>query len=93
MRPTDSQDVGVPEKMRDLPEELKIKLLKMVQGVALRKVALDEPLLESGLVDSISAVDLALQLEAEFGVSLPALHIHEYMRTVRTLADYVASHR
>ena len=72
-----------------MPEELKTKLLAMVQGITLRKVDVDEPLLESGLVDSISAVDLALQMEAEFGVAMPAERIHEYMRTVRTLADHV----
>ena len=72
-----------------MPEELKIKLLDMVEGITLRKVDLDEPLLESGLVDSISAVDLALQMETEFGIAMPAERIHEYMRTVRTLADHV----
>ena len=72
-----------------MPEELKTKLLAMVQGITLRKVDVDEPLLESGLVDSISAVDLAWQMEAEFGVAMPAERIHEYMRTVRTLADHV----
>lgn len=77
-----------------MPEELKNRLLEMVQGITLRKVDVDEPLLESGLVDSISAVDLALQLEAEFDITVPAERIHEYMRTVRTLADHVlASHR
>ena len=76
-----------------MPEELKNKLLDLVQGITLRKVDVDEPLLESGLVDSISAVDLALQMEAEFGIPMPAERIHEYMRTVRTLAEHVASHR
>ena len=77
-----------------MPEELKVRLLEMVQGITLKKVDLDELLLDSGLVDSISAVDLALQMEAEFGVDMPAERIHEYMQTVRTLADHVlASHR
>lgn len=94
MKPTNPPDAGVPREMGDMPEELKTKLLELVQGITLRKVDVDEPLLESGLVDSISAVDLALQMEAEFGVSMPAERIHEYMRTVRTLADHVlASHR
>ena len=69
------------------------RVLKMVEGVTLKKVGLDEPLLESGLVDSISAVDLALQMETEFGVDMPAERIHEYMRTVRALVAHVASHR
>ena len=73
--------------------DFEARVLRMVEGIALKKVDLDEPLLDSGLVDSISAVDLALQMEAEFGVDMPAERIHEYMRTVRTLADHVASHR
>ena len=73
--------------------EFEARVLMMVEEVTLKKVDLDEPLLDSGLVDSISAVDLALQMEAEFGVEMPAARIHEYMRTVRTLADHVASKR
>jgi len=73
--------------------DFEARVLRMVEGVTLKKVDLDEPLLDSGLVDSISAVDLALQMEVEFGVDMPAERIHEYMRTVRTLADHVASHR
>lgn len=77
-----------------MPEEIQAKVLQLVAGVALRKVELDEPLLESGLVDSIAAVELALQLESEFGIELPAARIHEYMRTARTLAGHVlAAHR
>jgi len=90
----DPSVIGTSREERDMPEALKTKLLEMVQGIALREGGLDEPLLDSGLVDSISAVDLALQMEAEFGVDMPAERIHEYMRTVRTLADHVlASHR
>lgn len=73
--------------------DFEARVLRMVEGVAMKKVDLDESLLDSGLVDSISAVDLALLMEAEFGVEMPAARIHEYMRTVRTLADHVASHR
>lgn len=93
MRPTDLPATGVPGETWDMPEELKNKLLEMVQGITMKRVDVDEPLLESGLVDSISAVDLALQMEAEFGVVMPAERIHEYMRTVRTLAEHVTTHR
>ena len=93
MRPTNQPTTGAPRETWDMPEELKTKLLDMVQGITLKRVDVDEPLLESGLVDSISAVDLALQMEAEFGVPMPAERIHEYMQTVRTLAEHVTSHR
>jgi D-alanine--poly(phosphoribitol) ligase subunit 2 len=73
--------------------DFEARVLRMVEEVTFKKVDLDEPLLDSGLVDSISAVDLALQMEAEFGVEMPAARIHEYMQTVRTLADHVATKR
>lgn len=69
--------------------EIARKVTEIVEAVALRKVNLDEPLLTSGLVDSISAVDLALQMEAEFGIKMPAEKIHECMETTRTLIGYV----
>ena len=69
------------------------RILQMLESITLKPVGLDEPLLDSGLVDSISAVDLALQVEAEMGIEIPAEKIHEYMRTARSLASYVlASH-
>ena len=74
-------------------DELEERILGLVAKTALKKVGLDEPLLESGLVDSISAVDLALQVEAEFGIEIPAEQIHEHLRTARSLVAYVlASH-
>ncbi|MGE5624780.1 MAG: acyl carrier protein [Bacillota bacterium] len=73
--------------------EVRDRILRLVEAAVMRKVSLDEPLLESGLVDSITAVDLALQVETELGVEIPAEKIHEYLRTVRSLAEYVASHR
>lgn len=69
--------------------EIARKVTEIVEAVALRKVNPDEPLLASGLVDSISAVDLALQMEEEFGIQMPAEKIHECMETTRTLIGYV----
>jgi len=77
-----------------MSDEVEERVLGLVAKATLKKVGLDEPLLESGLVDSISAVDLALQVEAEFGIEIPAEKIHEYLHSARTLAEYVAaSHR
>lgn len=89
MNQHDPQGHTLLGKDKDMPEKLTARLLEMVQAVTLRKVGLDEPLLESGLVDSISAVDLALQVESEMGVDIPAEKIHEHLRTVRSLVDYV----
>ena len=78
-----------PSREQQMAETIERKVTEIVEGITLRKVAPDEPLLASGLVDSISAVDLALQMEAEFGIQMPAEKIHEYMATTRTLIGYV----
>jgi D-alanine--poly(phosphoribitol) ligase subunit 2 len=50
----------------------------------------DADLLESGLVDSIGLVELILQLEDRFGVSLPMdeLEIDDF-RSINTMADLI----
>lgn len=50
----------------------------------------DTDLLESGLVDSIGLVELILQLEERFDVSLPmdALEIDDF-RSINTIADLI----
>jgi D-alanine--poly(phosphoribitol) ligase subunit 2 len=50
----------------------------------------DEDLLESGLVDSLGVVELILQLENRFEVSLPmdALEIDDF-RSINRIADLV----
>jgi D-alanine--poly(phosphoribitol) ligase subunit 2 len=69
--------------------DIQARVLKLVEAATFKKVDLDEPLLDSGLVDSISAVDLALQMEAEFGIEMPAIKIREHMMTTRSLVSYV----
>lgn len=64
-----------------------------VESVVLKKVAADTPLIATGLVDSLSAVDITLAVEAEFGCCIPAPEIAEHLQLVRTLAAYVASQR
>lgn len=80
-------------KEQQMATEIARKVTEIVEGITLRKVTPDEPLLTSGLVDSISAVDLALQMEAEFGIDMPAEKIHVYMETTRTLISYVVAAR
>ena len=82
-----------PSKQQDMAPEIARKVTEIVEGITLRKVTPDEPLLTSGLVDSISAVDLALQMEAEFGIEMPAERIHEYLETTRSLISYVVAAR
>jgi acyl carrier protein len=50
----------------------------------------DRDLLESGLVDSVGLVELILQLEDRFGISLPmeALELDDF-RSLNTIADLI----
>jgi D-alanine--poly(phosphoribitol) ligase subunit 2 len=53
--------------------------------------SIDLDLLESGIVDSVRIVELVLEIEQRFGVSLPfeALEIEDF-RTVPRLAERIA---
>jgi D-alanine--poly(phosphoribitol) ligase subunit 2 len=50
----------------------------------------DQDLIESGLLDSLSFVEILLQIEREFGVDvgLAGFEIDDF-RTVNNIADYV----
>lgn len=64
----------------------------IVESVVLRRVDADTPLLESGLVDSVLAVEIVLRVEVEFGVQLPPTEIAEHLASVSALAAFIADH-
>ena len=47
-------------------------------------------LIESGLVDSLAAVDVALAVEREFGCKIPPTEIDVHLESVHTLAAFIA---
>jgi methoxymalonate biosynthesis acyl carrier protein len=53
----------------------------------------DQDLIESGLLDSLSFVEMLLQIEREFGVDVgvAGFEIDDF-RTVKTIAAYVDRH-
>lgn len=67
------------------------QISQIVESIVMKKVTPDTPLIASGLVDSLSAVDITLAVESEFGCSIPAPEIAEHLQSVRTLADYVVA--
>ncbi|AKQ57389.1 acyl carrier protein [Bordetella hinzii] len=73
-------------------QELHTRIAEIVESIVLKKVTADTPLIASGLVDSLAAVDITLAVESEYGCSIPAPEIAEHMQSVRTLAGYVATH-
>lgn len=66
---------------------------EIVESVVMRTVEIDMPLIESGLVDSVLAVEIVLRVEAVFGVHVPPTEIAEYLATVQALAAFVAENR
>ncbi len=72
--------------------EIEDQLAEMIQATVLKKVSSDTLLLESGLLDSVAAVDLMLAIEGRFGCTVPITEVEEHLRSLRTLSNYVAAH-
>ncbi len=72
-------------------QELLDQIAQIVESIVQKKVDPDTKLIETGLVDSLSAVDIALDVEAKLNCSIPDTEIADRMQTVRTLAAYVLS--
>lgn len=72
--------------------EIETKLAEIIESIILTSVEPDTLLIESGLIDSLSAVDVALAVERDFGVKIPPSEIDLHLESVQTLAQYIASH-
>ncbi len=72
--------------------EVEAQLADMIQAAIFKKVEPDTLLLESGLLDSVAAVDLMLAIEARFGCTVPITEVEEHLHSLRTLSTYVATH-
>ena len=72
--------------------EIEAQLADMIHAAILKKVDPDTLLLESGLLDSVAAVDLMLAIEARFGCTVPLTEVEEHLQSLRTLSTYVAAH-
>ena len=46
-------------------------ILKRIEEATFKKVIADEPLISSGLLDSITLVELAVAIEEEFDIKIP----------------------
>jgi acyl carrier protein len=59
-----------------------------------KEVGDDTPLVSGGLIDSMAIVDLILDLETAFGVTIPASEVQpDDFDTVRRIADTVTRFR
>jgi len=71
---------------------IEAKVAQLVEGIILTQVDSDTLLIESGLVDSLAAVDVALAVEREFGCKIPPTEIDVHLESVHTLAAFIAQH-
>ena len=73
--------------------EIESKIAELVGNIVMTQVEPDTLLIDSGLVDSLSAVDVVLAVEREFGVKVPPSEIDVYLESVHTLAAFVAEQK
>lgn len=73
--------------------DIETLVAQLIENIVLTSVDPDTLLIDSGLVDSLSAVDVALAVEREFGVKIPPSEIDVHLESVHTLAQYIASQR
>lgn len=72
---------------------IEAKVAQLVESIILTQVDPDTLLIESGLVDSLAAVDVALAVEREFGCKIPPTEIDVHLESVHTLAAFIAERR
>ncbi|MBN4667977.1 acyl carrier protein [Pandoraea nosoerga] len=73
--------------------DIENKVAEIVGNIVLTHVEPDTLLIDSGLVDSLSAVDVVLAVEREFGVKVPPSEIDVYLVSVSTLAAFIAEQK
>lgn len=65
-------------------------LFSKIDEIAFTEVTLSEPLWTSGILDSITVVELAVEVENEFNISVPFEEIVEdHFETVERLIAYI----
>ena len=76
--------------MSKTKEELLAPLGEIVKNVIQTEVEPDDLLVESGLVDSLTAVDIVLAVQKEYGCKIPPTEIEEHLESLNALAAFVA---
>ncbi|MBF5007707.1 acyl carrier protein [Diaphorobacter caeni] len=69
--------------------EIESRAASLIEGIIMTPVDSETLLIDSGLVDSLSAVDVTLAVEREFGVKIPPSEIDVHLQSVQTLAQYI----
>lgn len=67
-------------------------LIDKIQEIAFAKVGKSDPLWSSKVLDSITIVELAVEIENEYGIKIPFNEIvEENFETVENMMKYIAS--
>ncbi|WP_345813654.1 acyl carrier protein [Paraburkholderia sp. PREW-6R] len=74
-------------------DTLRAEVASLVESVVLRPVQDDELLLETGLVDSVLAVEIVMGVEMQFGVRIPPTEIAEHLACVDALCAFIDANR
>lgn len=69
--------------------DIETRAASLIEGIIMTPVEPDTLLIDSGLVDSLSAVDVTLAVEREFGVKIPPSEIDVHLQSVHILAQYI----
>ncbi|MGY0217923.1 acyl carrier protein [Endozoicomonadaceae bacterium StTr2] len=65
-------------------------IIALIKDITFKNVTLDQPLVSSGLLDSVAMVDLVLALEAEFDLSIDIEDLTpEKLENVEQIAELV----
>lgn len=72
---------------------IEAQVSRLIEGLIMTTVDADTLLIDSGLIDSLSAVDVTLAVEREFGVKIPPSEIDVHLQSVHTLAQYIQDHQ
>lgn len=65
------------------------EVLSLISQVAQKKVTVNEELLATGLIDSISAMDLVVAIKQKFGVDLPFDQLVDILANSSNVIQYV----
>lgn len=65
------------------------EVLALISQVAQKQVSADEELLSTGLIDSVSAMDLVMAIKQKFDVDLPFEQLVDILANSANIIQYV----
>lgn len=83
----------IAERRKNLSDRLKRLLIdRLSLQLEVEEIADDSPLFGSGLgLDSVDALEVAISVETEFGVSITDEDLHAF-RSINTVLDFIEQH-